>query len=686
LGCDHIARYLDTRFRPNEFPADFAALIHRKTEGHPLFATGTVQLLVERGDIARSGDCWVLSRPLSQMDLQVPATVRSMIAKQLEVLKEGDRRALEYASVEGEEFNGTVLAGLLGADELDLEERLHDLDCTHRLIRSLGEEELPDGSLTTRYRFAHALYQNLLYGGLLSKRRALLHRQAGEILARCYTGQTSRIAAALATHFERGRDFSRAIHYLTEAAQVAAGRYANAAAGQLYTGALSLVEKLPAEQQGGVRALLYYKRGLAMVAASQYADSISDFHRALTEARAIGDSLLECRSLIALCEPLFQGHQMVEFGEWAQVALEAAVRIQNQELRSEALAQLARGNQATGQLTAARDLYDQSIDIARASEYRKGLSMQLTYRGILHFFESEYTTAESVLAQGAQLGSELRDGVNLPQCLCFLGLTRGNLGQISSALAALHEALEISGRNGAQMVASKVPNCLGWLHRELHDFTTMLQYDRDGLEASRRSGIHEAEANALINLVQDYTILGDFEKARALIGEVDAVHKRSEWHAWRFFDIRFQAVMAEHCLATGEPARATEHALRLLANATRQSTPKYIAVAHKILTEIALARGDDATAEREIANAILRIETRPMPLVAWRCHALAGRLRSRIGDLEGARRAFLEGAKVLESIVSTIADERLRSVFLDALAVREVLSGAAGATRWGSVG
>src|SRR5262249_17177927 len=51
LGEEHLARYLNARFAPNDFPREFAALIQRKTEGHPLFATSLVQFLADRGDI-----------------------------------------------------------------------------------------------------------------------------------------------------------------------------------------------------------------------------------------------------------------------------------------------------------------------------------------------------------------------------------------------------------------------------------------------------------------------------------------------------------------------------------------------------------------------------------------------------------------------------------------------------------
>src|SRR5260370_19074758 len=106
-----------------------------------------------------------------------------MIGKKIDARGQEERRTLQYASVEGTEFLSTVVAGLLGIDEADLEERLAHLEKTHRLIETRGEEELPDRSLATRYRFSHALYQNFLYADLVNNRRIMIHRQPGDPLA-----------------------------------------------------------------------------------------------------------------------------------------------------------------------------------------------------------------------------------------------------------------------------------------------------------------------------------------------------------------------------------------------------------------------------------------------------------------------------------------------------------------------
>jgi predicted ATPase len=237
LSEEQVASYLDARFAPNDFPRELCALIQGKTEGHPLFATSLAQFLAECGDIARVNEHWTLTRPVAEMNLEAPESVR-MIRKKIEALDEEDRRALQYASIEGEEFLSTVLAQLLGGEELEVEERLARLDKVHRLIETRSEEELPDGALATRYRFTHALYQNFLYDELVSKRRVLLHRQAGEQLLLHYGEEAPRIAA-LAMHFERGRDYGRAIEYLIGRATMPQ-RYANAEAEGRYTHAFAL--------------------------------------------------------------------------------------------------------------------------------------------------------------------------------------------------------------------------------------------------------------------------------------------------------------------------------------------------------------------------------------------------------------------------------------------------------------
>src|SRR5262249_44466233 len=128
LRLEHIQAYLSARFAPNDFPAEFATLVYSKTEGHPLFSAALIQLLAQRGAIALIQGRWTLTQPVRELGLEIPQSVLGMIRKKLEMLDEDDRRALQYASVEGEEFTSTVIAAMLGVDELALEHRLYRMD------------------------------------------------------------------------------------------------------------------------------------------------------------------------------------------------------------------------------------------------------------------------------------------------------------------------------------------------------------------------------------------------------------------------------------------------------------------------------------------------------------------------------------------------------------------------------
>jgi serine/threonine protein kinase len=675
LSREHIAAYLDATFAPNDFPPELTSLVHDKTEGHPLFATNLLQYLGERGDIAKVNAHWSLTRPLSEMELEAPESVRSMISKKIDALGEEERRALQYASIEGAEFLSTVAANLLGVDEIDLEEQLARLERTHRLIETCGEEELPDGALATRYRFAHALYQNYLYGDLVNKRRVMLHRQAGEQLAQHYGKRAPQIATQLAIHFERGRDFGRAVEFLIHAGDNATKLYAYAEAEKHYTHAHSLVEKLPGEEQAEELLTLYQKRGTVNHALSRFPQAVDDFTQMLEQARKLNSLESQSAALNALTLTLFFSHRLEETATRAGEALEVAERAGSEALRVETMSLIGLKHLCYGELQEAKPVLDDVINTARALNHQPAFLSGLTWRGCLHFFQSEYEAAVELETEASALALELRDGFLLLTSLFFLGLARGNLGRMSAALSTLHEAIEKARRNGDLFWYPRMPNCIGWLHRELQDFEGAHKYDQQGIEVSREHHVLEAEANSLINLGIDYTHAGDVEKTVSAFHEVRDIFERDAWFRWRY-NIRLQAATAEHWLSQGEFEQTREFAHQLLETANKHEAHKYIAVAHKLMAQVAIANGEPAEAERQFNAALSELRQYPSPLVAWKTYAELGRLKLQLGDSSSAREAFAGAAEIVNFIAANISEEMQRTTFMNSKAVREVVNGA----------
>jgi tRNA A-37 threonylcarbamoyl transferase component Bud32/tetratricopeptide (TPR) repeat protein len=461
LRVQDVAAYLDAYFAPNEFPAGLASVIHSKSEGHPLFATGAIQILAERGDIVRTNDAWKLKQ---QMELDVPVSVRSMIEKKVGLLSDAQRKALQYASIEGEVFTSTVLAVLLEADEPDLEERLDVLAKLHRLIHAEGEEELPDGSVATIYRFTHALYQNFLYDQLLSKRRVLLHRRAGETLERAYAGQHARVAGALATHFERGRDFAKAIAFLIQAGDTALSRYANAEAVTLFSHGLELGDKLPEDLQAERRAVLLQRRALAQLALGRLKEAGEDYRAMREVCRAAGDAEGECRALLGICHVAVNVRDVPSMEQYSPEALALAERIGNQVLIVEANNAWAVYQMLSpGELAVAEAAFEKAIPMARSLKHRPALVIGLTFSGIVRFWRSDYAGAERVQVEATHLAAEARDGFHLPLALSYLGLTLANRGRLSEAMGSMQEAMDSAKRSNNALALSRVPNGIGWV-------------------------------------------------------------------------------------------------------------------------------------------------------------------------------------------------------------------------------
>jgi predicted ATPase len=195
-----------------------------------------------------------------------------MIEKQLGRLRPNEHRLLEVASVVGAEFSTAVVAATLEESAERVEEWCEALARRDQFLRARGTEVLADGSVTGRYGFLHALYQQALYERVASARRARLHRRIGEWEEQAYATRIVDIAPALALHFERGHDPQRALQHLTHAGEHALRRSAHPEAISLLGKGLALLMTLPDTPERAAHELLLQTMiGAALAVTKGYA-------------------------------------------------------------------------------------------------------------------------------------------------------------------------------------------------------------------------------------------------------------------------------------------------------------------------------------------------------------------------------------------------------------------------------
>jgi DNA-binding winged helix-turn-helix (wHTH) protein/predicted ATPase len=273
LGEPIVAEYLALRFPAHDFPAFLARVIHRRTEGNPLFMHNLVSYLQDEQMIVERDGHWQLSGSLEDVERAVPANIRQLIDKQIDRLEPDQQRVLAGASVVGMECSTIAIAAGLDADLAWVEAQCEELVRRHQFLLPARLVELPDGTLTPRYAFVHVLYLEVPYARVPVMQRADIHRrisQAGEAI---YGARVTEIAAELAMHFEQARVWPRAARYLLMAAANAMRRFAHHEAAALARRGLAALANLPADPDRVAHEIaLRQILGVALAAIKGFAD------------------------------------------------------------------------------------------------------------------------------------------------------------------------------------------------------------------------------------------------------------------------------------------------------------------------------------------------------------------------------------------------------------------------------
>ncbi|MGE0684210.1 MAG: AAA family ATPase [Candidatus Binatia bacterium] len=198
LTAEAVAAYVQHRFAGRLQPGELARRIHRRSEGNALFMVALADYYEYEKQTMEEG---------------VPTTVQHLIAHQLTQLSTVQQQVVEGASVAGVEFGCAVVAAGIDVEPEAVDEVCAELSRTGQFLQAVGVLEWPDGTLSSRYRFRHALYSQVVYERMPELRRGRLHRRMGERVEMGYGKQARERAAELALHFERGRIIEKAVTY-----------------------------------------------------------------------------------------------------------------------------------------------------------------------------------------------------------------------------------------------------------------------------------------------------------------------------------------------------------------------------------------------------------------------------------------------------------------------------------------
>jgi hypothetical protein len=275
-----------------EVPEDFARTLSRETAGNPFFIKEILRHLLDEGVAHREGDRWVGG--VEPDEIHLPESVREVIGRRLARLGDACTKLLTLGAVIGQEFGLDVLQRV---SELG-EERV--LEVLEEAIAARVVEEAPRA--IARYRFAHTLIRETLYGELRNLERVRLHRRVAEVLEGLYARDPEPHLNELAHHFLEGLpggDVDKAVAYATRAGDRANEQLAYSEAAILHERALQALELRETDDRR--RAQLLVKVGAARWGAGVF--ETKPLEEAAVLAERLGDADLLARAALVLAGP-----------------------------------------------------------------------------------------------------------------------------------------------------------------------------------------------------------------------------------------------------------------------------------------------------------------------------------------------------------------------------------------------
>jgi predicted ATPase len=221
-----------------------SSFVHQHSEGNPLFMIAMLEHLVAQGFLRQEAGLWQLRSALSEIDMGVPTALSEMIELQIDRLDAADQRLLEAASLIGVIFPAWAAAAALDGDLEEIEDQYEKLTRRLHFLHPAGYDELPDGTQSASYMFAHGLYREVLRARQSPARRAKRHLRVAEKLEKLFAQRELDVSSELAMHFEAAAEWVRAAQALCTAARTAVRRGAHDEGAKLTQRALQLLQNL----------------------------------------------------------------------------------------------------------------------------------------------------------------------------------------------------------------------------------------------------------------------------------------------------------------------------------------------------------------------------------------------------------------------------------------------------------
>jgi tetratricopeptide (TPR) repeat protein len=512
------------------------------------------------------------------------------------------------------------------------------------------------------------------------------------------------IAVQLAWHYVEADIVEKAVHYLQQAGEQAAARFANEEAAAYFSRALDLLPGSESARRFSLilaREQVYHLQGNREGQIRDLED-LGELAGALDDG---GQAAARRRAEVAVRRARY-AQATADYGE-AVGAAQATI--------THALAAAAGDLEAEGHLRWGKALWNQSdyeagrsqlrraLDLARTSGLRRLEADALDNLGQICWRQGDYDGAraheDAALPIYREIGQRRGEGMTLSH----LGILAWEVGDLEGATDYLEQSLRIYREMGYRLGEGRALGNLGGVYHHQGRFDEARNYLEQALPIAREAGDRQAEADILGNLAAFAVDLGDLEGAREsqeqvldlyralgdrggegimhanlsmllhYLGAENAATEHNQ-QAMRIardlgdpFTEAYALTFRGHALAHGGQLAGAEAAYRQALDLWRESGQHNLAMeAQAGLAAVLLAQDDTGQALAQVEEILAHLQTgsldgtaEPFRVYLSCYHVL------RAGKDPRARELLADAHRQLQERAARIADEATRRSFLE---------------------
>jgi DNA-binding winged helix-turn-helix (wHTH) protein/tetratricopeptide (TPR) repeat protein len=675
-----VAAYLAADSLEAGLPDGLAALVHRHSDGNPLFMVAALDHMAARGFISQESGRWRLDVPLEEIELEVPESLRQMIEVQIERLTAEEQRTLEVASITTAGFDSSLSALATNLDQERFEELCEEMTRRSRIIRSAGSLRLPDGTFAQRYEFVHALYREVFYRRQSPGRRAKLHRIIGERLEVLFADHLGDAAPELAHHFEEGSDWARAVRYLRLVAETAGRRYAPAEATRVLHHALELSSKMP-QSERGLNETEILEKLAAMYVVSFDPRAVDTYEALRAKAAHYGLIDVEVRALVDMAYPLSWTST-----ERCLAAIEQALQLSARQtdplMRARTRAScLVRRVWAGGWNAQDAEECQNALAVIREAGDSLVVGWHLLDCNFISWCSTQYREAHrngveslEILLKEYEHNPYLSVAYWLSQFILPWSLLF--LGEWGEALQVLKSGIAVSTKNGDHYRGETLLLYQAWVQLQAMDLHGSLAICEGMLPRLNDPGRTPWRRFCRILAGSAEVALGNYERAMEYLFAVrEEVAHQMVIHDW-YGGMLIGWALTELWLAKGDLPKARAEAERFLQTTQQTAEHTWQALAWEANARLAIAEREPQRAQECITHALSAMEGFEVPLAAWRVHATAARFFRDCGEMDLSKKHLGSSRETIFNLADSLAaEDALRQTFLSSPDISDIVGG-----------